>query len=149
MDEIQNEVIEQNEAQAAQQPQNQEALSALLREEVRAQVDAALQTAVERLDARQAELNKQAEALEGRALKISCEEALKQRGLPPELAEALTVQSEDAVETVVNALEKAFRAAVQQGVEQRLAGDTPNDTLPFQDVRDLTDEEYYDFISSH
>ena len=149
MDEIQNEVTEQNEAQAAQQPQNQEALSALLREEVRAQVDAALQTAVERLDARQAELNKQAEALENRALKISCEEALKRRGLPPELAEALTIQSEDAVETVVNALEKAFRAAVQQGVEQRLAGDTPNDTLPFQDVRDLTDEEYYDFISSH
>ncbi len=145
MDENQNEVSEQNNAQEAQQPQNQEALSELLREEVRVQVDAALQSAIERLDARQAELEKQAEALEERARKISLEEALKQRGLPPELAQALTIQSEDAAETVVNALEKAFRAAVQKGVEERLAGDTPNDTLPFKDIRALPDEEYYAF----
>ena len=140
--------MEDNQNAVQAENTDREALSALLREEVRTQVDAALQAAAARLDARERDIERREGDVIARALTISCEEALKKRGLPPELAQALSVPNEEAVETVVSALEKAFRAAVQQGVEQRLSGSTPDDSLPFQDVRELSDEEYFDYITS-
>ncbi len=67
---------------------------------------------------------------------------LREKELPEDLAECLSFQDEDAVQTAVDALEKAFRAAVQTGVENRLQSTAPK-SGEIKPLDQLTDEEYY------
>ena len=69
-------------------------------------------------------------------------EELKARELPTELAACLVFEDRDALTEGLNALEKAFRAAVQQGVEQRLLTDAPK-TGEVKPLSEMSDEEYY------
>lgn len=57
-----------------------------------------------------------------RELRASALETLAEKGLPKDLAEALNYADEENLEKSLTAIEKAFRASVQAGVKERLAG---------------------------
>ena len=97
-----------------------------------AQMDTARREA---LDTRESELRR-------RELNARAHELLKDRGLPTALSTVLSFSNESALNAGIDALEKAFRAAVQSGVEERLltaAPKAPTHVAP----SDLSDEEYY------
>ena len=86
------------------------------------------------LDGREAEIRR-------RELRAGAMQALTQRGMPTELEAVLRYDSEEAVGQSLDALEHAFRCAVQQGIEQRMRGNVPTKTpMPAADV---SDEDYY------
>ena len=87
------------------------------------------------LDAREEELKHREATARAAAL-------LKEKELPEELASCLSFDEEDSAADAIAALEKAFRAAVQQAVEQRLAADAPK-TGALIPLDQLSDEEYY------
>lgn len=87
------------------------------------------------LDTREADLNRREMAARAR-------EALEDKGLPAALADCLSLSDDDALRTAVDALEEAFRAAVQQAVEKRLLADAPKSSAPVS-LSDLSDEDYY------
>lgn len=74
---------------------------------------------------REAELSKREAEITRRELHAQALETLAQRGLPRELAKALNYADADACGTSIDAVEKAFRSAVQKGVEERLRGNAP------------------------
>ncbi len=69
---------------------------------------------------KEAELQKREESLSRRELRSSAVEQLAQRGLPAELAAALDYTSGEACEASMETVEKAFRHAVQEGINARL-----------------------------
>jgi len=69
---------------------------------------------------RETELQKREESLSRRELRSTAMEQLVKRGLPGELAAALDYSSNDACQTSMEAVEKAFRYAVQEGINARL-----------------------------
>lgn len=117
-----------------------------------ARVEQKITDALARADAettaRETALNEREQALDRRALNTLCEEALSARGLPVCLSAALSFAREADVVPCVDALEQAFRQAVQQGVEDRLKGQTPK-TGYAPDPRELPDEEYYAAVLTH
>ena len=89
----------------------------------------------EALDTRESDLRR-------RELTARAHELLQDRGLPTQLSTVLSFSNESALATGIDALEKAFRAAVQSKVEERLltaAPKAPSHVSP----ADMTDEEYY------
>lgn len=60
-----------------------------------------------------------------RELKAEAYATLAERELPKELAEVLDYTDADKCKASIDAMEKAFRAAVQAGVEERMKGTTP------------------------
>lgn len=86
---------------------------------------------------REAELNR-------RELRATAIEDLRKRGLPTSLEIVLNYTDADACHTSIDTVEKAFREAVQQGVDERLrqsgvtvrAGNAP-------DYAKMPDAEYY------
>ena len=86
---------------------------------------------------REAELNR-------RELRATAIEDLRKRGLPTSLEIVLNYTDADACHTSIDTVEKAFREAVQQGVDERLrqsgvtvrAGNAP-------DYAKMSDAEYY------
>ena len=50
---------------------------------------------------------------------------LAARGLPGELAGVLDYSGQEALDASLDSAERAFRAAVQRGMEQRLRGEPP------------------------
>ena len=92
--------------------------------------DAAVATArteAERLAGMSAEqrLVEREAAVQRRELRAQALETLAQRGLPRELAGVLSYESAEACnESIANA-EKAFRAAVKRGVDERMKGVPP------------------------
>lgn len=70
------------------------------------------------LDKREAEITK-------RELTASAKNTLADKGLPVGLAEFLDYTSADACKKSLDDVEKTFRAAVQEGVEERLKGKEP------------------------
>lgn len=96
--------------------------------------------------ARQAELDSREEELRRREMTAKTREELEKRGLPIALAEALPFPSEEKLTAGLDALEQAFRAAVQQGVEERLLTAAPKKTS-VKPLSELSDEEYYAAVS--
>lgn len=60
-----------------------------------------------------------------RELKAEAVETLTEKGLPAKLAEVLDYTDADKCSASIEAVEAAFRAAVQQGVNERLKGSAP------------------------
>ncbi|NLD82576.1 MAG: DUF4355 domain-containing protein [Clostridiales bacterium] len=103
----------------------------------------------EQLEANRQTLNRRQESMEEkeqeltrRELAAKARDLLRRRQLPEELADCLSFADEEAIEKAVDALEEAFRAAVQQGVEERLLTDAPK-TGALVPLDQLSDEEYY------
>ena len=112
------------------------------REEARAEherqrVEQAAKDREAAIDQREAELNR-------RELRATAIEDLRKRGLPTSLEIVLNYTDADACHTSIDTVEKAFREAVQQGVDERLrqsgvtvrAGNVP-------DYAKMSDAEYY------
>ena len=75
--------------------------------------DQAAREREEQLRSREAELNR-------RELRAEALDALLSRGLPRELEQLLNYADADACSQSIDALERAFRAAVQAGVDERI-----------------------------
>ena len=80
----------------------------------------------------------------GGETRASAQEQLAERGLPRELAGALPCGDAAALEGALDALEGAFRSAVQAEVDKRLRGRMPSGAGAVRpDPDSLTDAEYY------
>ena len=64
-------------------------------------------------------------ALTVRELRAQAAETLAQKGLPAALLDVLAYSDADKCASSIDAAEKAFRAAVQTGVEERMKGTPP------------------------
>lgn len=96
------------------------------------------------LSRREAELNEREKKLLRRELKAMAVEKLAQRGLPAELADALCYDSEAECAKGIDSLERAFRAAVQASVDERLRGETPIAGAGRRaDAEQMNDADYY------
>ena len=93
-------------------------------------------------DARRQALNTREAELRRRELAALAREALEKRGLPAALAEALPFQEEEELNQGIAALEEAFRAAVQRGIEERLLTSAPKKAAVLP-LSELSDEDYY------
>lgn len=74
---------------------------------------------------RESDLEKREAAIQLRELRAEAYETLASKGLPKALAECLSYASADACKASIEAVEKAYRQAVQEGVEERLKSKTP------------------------
>lgn len=74
---------------------------------------------------RESALAKREAEITRRELRATAQEAITQRGLPLELADTLNYADADSVTSSLAAIEKAYRAAVQKGVEGRMKGEPP------------------------
>lgn len=92
--------------------------------------------------ARRAALEDREDDLRRREMLSLARELLQEKELPAELADCLCCPDEAALRAAADALEEAFRAAVQRGVEERLLTDAPK-TGAVKPLSDMTDEEYY------
>ncbi|MBR1585050.1 MAG: DUF4355 domain-containing protein [Clostridia bacterium] len=100
--------------------------------EKNAQADTSRQ---EQMDAREQDLARRELAAKARRL-------LMEKELPEDLADSLFFENEAAMAQAIDALEIAFRAAVQQAVEERLSDSAPK-AGALVPLDQLTDEEYY------
>lgn len=91
---------------------------------------------------REAALNEREAKIVRRELRAEAARMLSERALPMELADALNYESAEQVNLSMDAAEKAFRQAVQQGVEDRMRASVPSIARSGK-VSDLSDEEYY------
>jgi len=94
---------------------------------------------------RESELAAREKALLARELRAQAVELLAERGLPRQLADAIGYESESAMRAAVDAIERAFRQAVQAAVEERLRGESPAAGASAQSAEDalLDDADYY------
>lgn len=60
-----------------------------------------------------------------RELRLRAREALRERGLPEGLSDALELSSDEGLTRSLAAVEAAFRASVESAVRQRLGGAPP------------------------
>lgn len=70
---------------------------------------------------RLAQIEEREQALLVRELKTQAIDALNEKGLPTDLANVLTYSNEDNLKSHLQALEKAYLASVETGVDKRLA----------------------------
>lgn len=94
-------------------------------------------------DRREEALNARLHDIERREMRADVLETLAKRGLPPELADAVGYESREALEATVDAIERAFREAVKQAVEERLKGTSPAAGASSQSDDLMDDETYY------
>ena len=94
------------------------------------------------LSRREAALDERERMIAERELRAMALEQLSQRGLPRELAEALPYESEERCLAGLDALEQAFRRAVQEGVDERLRGRAPS-LGAAKSAESMSDAEYY------
>lgn len=92
---------------------------------------------------RSAQLDAREQAILGRELRAEAARLLQSRSLPAGLVEIVNCASAEGMQASVNALEQAFRAAVQQGVEARLCGSAPAGVRGQVQESDRSDEDYY------
>ena len=110
-------------------------------------------TADERKKAEEAEAERKLKERENqitvRELRAGAMEKLAEKGLPKSLADVLVYTDAKTCEESMTALETAFRAAVQSGVDERLRGGNPpggggkGDQGGKPDYDKMTDEQYY------
>lgn len=124
--------MEQNAWRQAQERLN--ALARRLEEKIAAEETAQV--------ARDAALMTREDALARRELIALARDELQRRALPASLAEQLPFTSQEALCSGLDALEDAFRAAVQQGVEARLLDGAPKKTV-VKPAEEMSDAEYY------
>ena len=129
-----------------------EAFRADVAEETRRAVDEALrrsamspeERAAWEAQDREQSLAQREQALTRREARADALELLAQKGLPAALADAVRCDSPADARQSVEALEAAFREAVQAAVEERLKGKSPAAGASAQDAGDeLDDESYY------
>lgn len=101
-----------------------------------------LEQAAQEQAQRAQQLNTREEDLAARELNARARQLLAERELPEELALCLNFRDEASLKAGIDALEEAFRTAVQQGVENRLTQDAPK-TGALKPLDQLSDEEYY------
>lgn len=125
------------------------AVTPLTLEEAQAQLIALIQRLSARMDALSQAENDRREALDTREADLvrreksaQARQALEDRGLPASLAECLFFPEEEDPEAAADAIEAAFRAAVQQAVEERLRTAAPKSASPLP-LSELCDEDYY------
>lgn len=92
---------------------------------------------------RESELDERERRIAERELRALAMEKLAERGLPRELAEAVPYTDRSRCLAGIDAVERAFRRAVQQGVDERLCGDAPSAGHPAPESDALPDEAYY------
>lgn len=93
---------------------------------------------------REAALQERERALVERELRAMALEKLAQRGLPRELADALDYTDQAKCLAALDKVERAFRTAVQAGVDERLRGETPAGAVGDRvDADAMTDAEFY------
>lgn len=94
---------------------------------------------------REEDLSKRERDLTRRELRAQAAETLTQKGLPTGLLDTLNYADADTCQKSIEAVEKAFRDAVQSGVEGRLKGGAPAGSGGNRepDWDKMTDEEYY------
>lgn len=71
------------------------------------------------------ELTKRESEITRRELRASALETLAEKGLPKQLADILVFTDAETTNKSLEAVEKAFREAVESGVNERLKGDPP------------------------
>lgn len=76
-------------------------------------------------------------AITKRELAAEAKNTLAEKKLPVSLAEVLNYSDADACKQSIEAVEKAFKEAVEAAVEERLKGDKPLKKAPSQDDTDL------------
>lgn len=76
-------------------------------------------------------------AITKRELAAEAKNTLAEKKLPVSLAEVLNYSDADACKQSIEAVEKAFKEAVEASVEERLKGDKPLKKAPSQDDTDL------------
>lgn len=91
---------------------------------------------------REAELNVREAQIHQRELRAGILQQLHMRGLPEELQAAISFDSEEGAQQSLDAVEQAFRSAVQQGIEQRMRGETPG-MARMPSRADVSDKDYY------
>ena len=91
---------------------------------------------------REAELNEREQGILRRELHAEALRMLSERNLPAELASALNYESAEQVNLSMDAAEKAFRSAVQRGIEDRMRAETPSIARSARSGQ-LSDDEYY------
>lgn len=86
-------------------------------------------SADERLEHERVEREKQLKDRESeitrRELKAEAKAQLADKGLPVEFADALPLTDAESVQTAIEVFDKAFRIAVEKGVNERLKGNPP------------------------
>jgi len=93
---------------------------------------------------REAELAEREKNVTRREMKAMALEELGKRGLPRELADAISCESEGECMKSIDRIERAFRQAVQSAVDERLRGEAPAaGTGRRADADSMTDAEYY------
>ena len=100
-------------------------------------------SAEERLREREKQLAEREQAITRRELRAMAAQLLASRGLPGELADALCFEDAEACERSIDSVERVFRAAVQQGITQRLGSAAPPRGGEICDPAKLTDDQYY------
>lgn len=100
-------------------------------------------SAEERLREREKQLAEREREITRRELRAMAVQQLAERGLPGELADALCFEDAEACERSIDSVERVFRAAVQQGVTQRLGSGAPPRCGEICDPGKLTDDQYY------
>ena len=115
--------------------------------ELAARLSAQVEALTEQDESRRRTLDTREDELRRRELTAQAHELLQQRGLPAALADCLAFADEDALRRGVDALENAFRAAVQQGVEERLLTQDAPKSGAVKPLSEMTDEEYYAAVS--
>ena len=83
------------------------------------------------LDDREAEITR-------RELMATAKNTLTDKGLPLDLAEVLVYSDAEACNKSISAVEKAFQAAVEAAVKERLKGSDPMKKAPNNDIDDLS-----------
>ena len=91
---------------------------------------------------REAALNEREQKIVRRELRAQAARMLSERSLPMALADALNYESEDQVSLSMDAAEKAFREAVQLGIEERMRGSVPSIARSGKSG-EMSDDEYY------
>lgn len=92
---------------------------------------------------RESALNERERAIQRRELRAEALEQLTRRGLPAELADTLGYDSPEALTAAIDAMDKAFRLAVQQAVRKRLSGSVPAAGAPGRAEDEMDDDAYY------
>lgn len=94
---------------------------------------------------REGELAERERRIAQRELRAEALEELARRGLPKALADAVANETPEGMRASLDAVERAFRQAVQAAVEARLRGETPAAGASAQggDADLMDDETYY------
>ena len=94
---------------------------------------------------RETELTRREAEITRRELRAEAIDTLVKRGLPRELEQMLDYSSADACNTSIDTVERAFRDAVQQGVNERLraSGVTLQTSGKAPDYDSMSDADYY------